>query len=408
MASIRRTVMGRRSPEPATVGCVHYAFATRSRETENRAMTIRLCPTSRLSTLLGLGLSVLGALVQPSCGGPPLQRFERTEPSMGTSFRIVAYASDPVRAESLIADAFERIAAIEHTLTDWNPDSELSRLSRQSDVGAPTARIPVSDDLFAVLWEARRLASRTSGAFDPTIGPFVRLWRRARRQGELPSLARIAEARRAVGWQHLALDPETSTVRLHAERMRLDLGGIAKGWALDEALAVLRRGGIDHALVDGGGDVAVRGAPPGRSQWRIALRPFGDEGPECFVSLTDAAVATSGDRYRFVEIDGERYSHLIDPQTGLGTTVPRAVSVIAPTGAEADALATALVVGGEELAGTLGEVPGIRVFLWTVENDGSLPCDEAELSRLIEGSQAADGTARLERPRPENRTGSPN
>lgn len=263
---------------------------------------------------------------------------------MGTTFRLVLYAPDPESAGAAAEAAFERIAALDASLSDYDAASELRRLSASSQGGAMAAPVEVSRELFEVLAHARQVSERTDGAFDVTVGPFVRLWRRSARQGELPSAARLAAAALAVGYQHVVLDEDARTVRLQCGGMRLDLGGIAKGYALDEALAVLRDLGIDRALVDGGGDVAVGEPPPGSAGWRVAV----EGSASVTLILARAAVATSGDAYRGVTIDGVRYSHVVDPRTGLGVTSRITATVVAPTGMHADALASALCVLGTE------------------------------------------------------------
>jgi thiamine biosynthesis lipoprotein len=173
---------------------------------------------------------------------------------------------------------------------------------------------------------------------------------------ELPSAARLAEAKRATGWQQLKLDPQTRSVQLMQPGMQLDLGGIAAGYAIDEGLKILRRHGILSAMIDASGDVGASGAPPGTRGWRIAILPLDPhDKPTQFLYLANAAITTSGDAFQFVEIDGKRYSHIVDPKTGLGLTVPSAVTVVAPDCTSADSLATAASVLGPKAGITLIE-----------------------------------------------------
>jgi len=225
---------------------------------------------------------------------------------MGMPFRIVLYARDRASAETAADSAFQRIKQLNDILSDYDPDSELSKLSRTSGQGR---EIPVSPDLWLVLERSQALAEQSGGAFDVTVGPFVNLWRRARRQHELPAPSRLAQARQAVGYQHVRLNPQHRTVELLVAEMRLDLGGIAKGYAVDEALKILKKFGITSALVEGGGDVAVSDAPPGRKGWRFELAPLDviNAPPARFLSLKNAAISTSGDLNQRLEIDGKRY-----------------------------------------------------------------------------------------------------
>jgi len=276
-----------------------------------------------------------------------LQRYEFNEPQMGLPFRIVVYAGDKPTAEAAARAAFNRIKQLNDILSDYEEDSELSRLSRTAGSGQV---VKVSDELWLVLKRAQKLAQRTDGAFDVTVGPVVSLWRKTRRERRLPDGARLAKALQAVGHQKLRFDSRHQTVRLLAPRMRLDLGAIAKGYAADEALKVLRRRGITRALVAGGGDMALGDPPPGKKGWRIEIAPLDTTNapPARFVLLANAGLATSGDLFQHVEIRGKRYSHIVDPHTGMGLTDHSLVTVIAPDGITADSLATAVSVLGPE------------------------------------------------------------
>jgi thiamine biosynthesis lipoprotein len=235
-------------------------------------------------------------------------------------------------------------------MTDYDPESELMRLCRRP-VGEP---VRVSAELFEVLAESRRIAELSGGVFDPTIGPVVRLWRRARRTEVLPAPEHLEHTRASVGWQKLSLDAKNQTVTLLATNMQLDLGGIAKGYAADAALNVLREHGIRSALVAASGDIAAGDAPPGQSGWRVSVgTPFQREGQARTLTLQNAAVSTSGDSEQFVVIAGRHYSHIVDPRTGLGLTNRCQVSVIAPRATLTDALATAVSILGAEQGSVL-------------------------------------------------------
>lgn len=313
-------------------------------------------------------LLVLLLLLLASCQGP--SRFSFEEPAMGTTFRVVLYAPDAATAERAAAAAFQRVHALDDALSDYDPDSELSRLSASS--AEPGVARAASSDLLTVLAAAEQVSAATGGAFDVTVGPLVRLWRRSVRQVELPSAARLEAARASVGWQAVVLGPGTVTLRL--EGMRLDLGGIAKGYALDEVLAALQAAGISRALVDGGGDVAAAGPPPGRAGWRVVV-DAGNGGTEA-VLLAHAACATSGDAYQHVVLDGVRYSHVVDPRTGLGVTSGGAATVLAPSGMLADAWASALCVLPAEAGLPLVEgLQGLEARVW--QKDAALPCDSS-------------------------------
>jgi thiamine biosynthesis lipoprotein len=273
----------------------------------------------------------------------PSARYEFQQAEMGVPFRIVLYAGTKNAAEGAAAAAFARIKQINDVMTDYDSDSELSKLSQTS---GQNQTVPVSPELWTVLARAQELAERSHGAFDVTVGPYVNLWRYARRQGTLPDPNRLAKARAAVGYTKMQLDPQRHAVRLLAPNMRLDLGGIAKGYAVDQALTVLGHFGITNALVSGGGDMAVSGPPPDKPGWRIELPPLdATNAPRArYLMVSYVGVSTSGDQFQRLEIDGKRYSHIVDPRTGIGLTDHRLVTVIAPDDFTADGLTKVMSV----------------------------------------------------------------
>ena len=318
-----------------------------------------------------------------------LARFEESREEMGTRFRIVLFARDGVAAAKAFDAAWQRIHELDERLSDYDSSSELSRLSRRSDEGAPTECVPVSGDLWFVLTRSKEVSVASGGAFDVTLGPFVRLWRRAVRQERLPTETRLREAFEAVGHEFLVLHPEDRSVQLMRVGMRLDLGGIAKGYALDEALRSLAASGIESALIDGGGDLVASAAPPDRPGWRIQLQPRrGSESATVdgatTLLLANSAVATSGDSYRFVELEGVRYSHVIDPATGLGSSSGLAVTVLARDALTADACASAAcVMGIERGIEWLESMDGVEARFWPEEKDFDGPCDTSGFTRRM-------------------------
>lgn len=292
-----------------------------------------------------------------------LHRYQYSQIAMGVQVTITLYAPDQATAERACRAAFDRIADIDQKMSDYRADSELMRLCAQA--GGPPVR--VSDDLYFVLKRAQELSRRTQGAFDVTVGPFVQLWRRARRTGQFPSEAELVQARSRVGYEKMVLDDVKQTVELLVPGMRLDLGGIAKGYALDCALKVLRDHGIRHALLSAGGDIVAGLAPPGTAGWRIEVANASPERRWVYLAL--GAISSSGDTEQFVEYQGKRYSHIVDPHTGWGLTTRVAATVIARDGITSDSLATALCVLGKE-AGTrlVRAVPGARAYIRQVSN----------------------------------------
>lgn len=283
---------------------------------------------------------------------------------MGTQFRVVIYGKDGLLARQAATEAFERVEALEQIFSDYREDSELSEAERIA-VRRPRVVSPV---LFELLERSLDLSRRTNGAFDITVGPAVRLWRLCRKTGRLPTPEELERALASVGYEKVRLNPRTRSLRLTAPGMELDLGGIAKGFAADEMLRVVRSRGFPRCLVDAGGDLRLGAAPPGRRGWKVRLDD--DLGRGGMFDLEESAVATSGDRFQYLRIDGIRYSHILDPRTGLGLKYRGEVSVIAPDAVTADALATALSV--------MGVSEGTRLI-------ESLDGVEARISRALDG-----------------------
>lgn len=297
----------------------------------------------RAVALLLAFVSLAGSLTTSLTTRLPLARFEFQQAHMGTTVRIVLYAADARAAGGWAAAAFSRIAELDDRLSDYRETSGLMALCRTA--GGPP--VDVSADLFAVLAAAQGLSARTGGAFDVTIGSVSHLWRRARAAGDVPDASALAAARRLVGYQKLHLSRDLRTVRLDEPGMILDLGGIAKGYAADEALEVLARRGASRALVAVGGDVAAGDAPPGAGGWEVGVAPLGPRGTRFPpVTLQRAAISTSGDAEQYLDAGGRHYSHIVDPITGSAASERRGVTVIAPNGMTADALATAVKLLG--------------------------------------------------------------
>ena len=268
-------------------------------------------------------------------------RQEFTAVHMGVQVRIVLYAPSVAVGRAAARAAFGRIAELDDKMSAYRPSSEVRRLS-----GRPGEWQAVSRDLLHVLLRARELSDASGGAFDVTVGPLVQLWRVARDSGHLPDSAALAEARARSGRTLMEIDSARSQVRLAVPGMQIDLGGIAKGYILHQGLESLRANGVNSAMIEAGGDVVVGAAPPRTAGWSILIFDADSAVRSRSNALANVAIATSGGSEQFVEIDGVRYSHVIDPRTGLGVTGSHIVTVIARDAALADALATAFSVLG--------------------------------------------------------------
>ncbi len=288
-----------------------------------------------------------------TAGSIGLERHEYSRLLMGVQCRVVLFAADEETARQAARTAFARVEQLDGIMSDYKADSELMRLCARAGEGP----VPVSRDLFDVLRAAREVSEASDGAFDVTIGPVVALWRRARGEGRRPAAAEIAAARAMVDWRRVNLDPSECTVTLDRAGTRLDLGGIGKGFACEKAVGELKARGFRRCLVALAGDIFCGDAPPGAGGWRIGVS--GGRSLE----LENCAVSTSGDAEQSLEVDGTRYSHIVDPQSGLGLVLHGEVTIVASTGAIADALATAVdIVGPERGAAVVRRFPGARAI----------------------------------------------
>ncbi len=273
------------------------------------------------------------------------KRFEFTHPQMGTMFRVVVYASDSASARVATQKAFSRLDELNLTLSDYREDSEVNTLCRTA---GSDQYIKVSVDLWNILQESVKAAKLSEGNFDVTIGPLTQLWRRMKRQKQLPTPTQISEAKTKIGIEKIFFNKTNQSVMLKTKGMRLDFGGIGKGFAEDEMMKVLKENGIKSALIEAGGNIVVSNSPTDSPKgWEIIINQ------EKYY-LKNCGVSTSGDAYQFVEIEGKKYAHILDPKTGIGYAEPHQVSIIAKNGTISDWLSTALYLmpteSGQKLA----------------------------------------------------------
>lgn len=289
---------------------------------------------------------------------PMWTRVRQTEQHMGVDVVITCYAQTEEQAKSAMAAAFAEIARLNNVFTDYDSMSESMRVCREAPVGQP---VPVSDDLYALLRLSREMTDATEGKFDVTIGPLTKLWRRCRRRQELPASEDLRGALASSGSRHVTLLENPKRVTLDRRDLQFDFGGVAKGYAAQRAFDVLEEHGCPRSLVAIAGDIVAGEAPPReateeeeRAGWRVDVAPVETKGkPTRTLLLTRRAVSTSGDAFQFVEIAGQRYSHIVDPTTGLGLTDRKAVTVVAPRGDLADVLSTALCLMPDEAGAEL-------------------------------------------------------
>jgi len=280
----------------------------------------------------------------------PIQLDSRVHMVMGTFARIVAIAPDANTAAKCIEAALHQIHNVDDLMSDFKEDSEISRVNAD----AFDHPVEVGESTFEVLQRSIEFSKLTDGAFDITVGPLVQLFRTAKAEGIAPTTEQIARAKTKVGFEKLLLNDQNRTIRFTVEGMSLDLGGIAKGYAVDKAIEAMQRRGATGAMVDIGGDVRCFGTPPkGRKKWLVGLQDpniddMGGSGLLLKLQVSNAAVTTSGDYQQFAIIEGKRHSHIINRKTGKSADGLSSVTIIAQNATDADALATAVTVMGPQ------------------------------------------------------------
>ncbi len=263
---------------------------------------------------------------------------------MGTWAQVVAVGPNAV-AESCAEKGFAELVRIDEAMSDYKDTSELSKINRQ----AFREKVPISEELFSLLQTSVEYSGLSDGGFDVTIGPLVDLWRKAGRTNTTPTEEQLEAARAKVGYEKLKLDPANCSVRFAVEGMQLDLGAIAKGYAVDRAIEILRQAGAIGGMVNLGGNIRTFGRPIGKPDWNIGMRdPTDPNHIQLTLRLDDWAVATSGDYERFVFVEGQKVNHILDPATRHGATGLSSVTILARTGLEADALSTTVTVMGKD------------------------------------------------------------
>ncbi len=343
---------------------------------------VRYSLRSQLSILLWFAVCGLpGAATEPET-----VRFEASHDAMGTVFTIVAYGRDARYLAEVANQAFDEIDRLDAQMSHYQPESELSRINR---VAAREA-VTVEPRLFSLIVKSIRASETSGGAFDITVGPLMKAWGFFRGEGKIPTPSELAGVRKRVGYRHIHLNAERREIRFDVEGLEIDLGGIAKGYAVDRAAEILRRHGVEAALVSGGASSIVAvGAPPGERAWRIRLRhPYGKRPSGERVWLKNFSLSVSGSYEKSFSLQGKTFCHILDARSGRPVEDMLMTAVLAPEGVDGDALSTALFVlkaeKGGELMKTLTTVsavlyearPGRRFRRVAVQSPGWKPPED--------------------------------
>ncbi len=282
----------------------------------------------------------------PLSQSPGPVRYEASHQAMGTIYTIVAYGRDRALLSEAVNEAFDEIDRLDAQMSNYKPDSELSVINRE---GAQH-EVTVSPNLFGLIQYSLKASAESGGDFDITVGPLMKVWGFFRGQGRLPGPSEIAKVEKTIGYQHVHLDPARRTIRFDEPGVELDLGGIGKGYAVDQAVEILRSSGVDAALVSSGGSsIYALGAPPGERGWKITVRdPYHDDKAADVLRLKNFALSTSGNYEKFFKIDGKIYCHIMDPHTGRPVQGMLSTVAAVPTGVETEGLTKIFFVGGVE------------------------------------------------------------
>jgi thiamine biosynthesis lipoprotein len=347
-----------------------------------------------LRTLAGLGIAllagaILAVLARSGAGTETPHRVAYTSRTMGTLATVLLVTPDSVASAPDAEAARKTFARIDSLMSNWTETSEVARINREAGSGPVT----VNEEVSRVLEIARRVGVESDSCFDITVEPMVRLWGFLGGPPRVPDPDAIAALLPRIGWDRVAFDPETRSLRLLDPDTRIDLGGVAKGYGVDAVTAVLRARGVRDALVDLSGNMMALGSPPDRPHWTIGIRDPRDRLPYVArLSLSGAAVATSGAYEQFVARDGRRYGHILDPRTGWPVDDLLAVTVVAPTATEADAWSTACFVLGRTAAMTKArahpELDGI--FIVPGEERDTLLVESSLAERVVLEEAARD------------------
>ena len=321
---------------------------------------------SRLLMLLWLMTS---ALSQPT---GKLIRYEDSRISMACTYSIVAYGNDEQTLKQAVTEAFDEVDRIERLMSHYKPDSPLSQLNRE----AAKHPIKVERELWEFLLDCRNFSAFTNGAFDITVGPLMKAWGFFRGEGRMPTATELARVRKVVGYRHLRFDLQNKTIRFDREGVELDLGGIAKGYAVDQIVYVLKSHKIQRALISAGGStIYALGAPPESDTWEVHIQdPTDVRKIAKTLQLRNEALSISGSAEKFFELNGKRYSHIMNPRTGRPVMQMLSVAVVTELGITGDMLDNAFYVMGAQqtkrFMTRLSGAPEVKVFMFVPEKGG--------------------------------------
>ncbi len=315
-----------------------------------------------MKKLLIIVLSALPVLVAAN------EKYTRTLALMGSRFDITVVAENEKQGESFIDMAVEEISRIEKMISSWDTLSQTSAVVRNAGIQP----VKVDRELFDLITRAIKISELTSGAFDISYASMDRIWKYDGSMKELPSDEQVAQSVRKVGYKNILLDPENQTVFLKLTGMKIGFGAIGKGYAADKAKQLLIAKGVEAGIINASGDLTTWGHQPDGSPWMVGItNPLNKDKVFSWFPLDNNSVVTSGNYEKFVELNGKRYSHIIDPRTGWPVSGLTSVTIFAPKAELADALATSVFVMGRETGiDFINQLPGVECVI--VDENGKI------------------------------------
>jgi thiamine biosynthesis lipoprotein len=308
-------------------------------------------------------------LAATAAGARPAGETRAFRYMMGTSIEVRPIGGDAPVRQAAIDEAFAAFAEIDRLMSNYRDDSELTLVNRR----AATEAVDVSEPMFRVLEAAHRVGAASNGAFDISVGPLVRLWGFHDRKPHLPTAEELAAVRPLVDYRNVLLDPQGRSVRFSRPGVEIDLGGIAKGFAVEIAADVLRRRGLSGFIVAGGNQYLL-GAPPGKRTWTVGIKdPDAPERVMGVVETGETSVSTSADSYNFLVANGRRYGHVLDPHTLEPSMASLSVTILSRDGTLADAMSkAAFILGPKAGLALVDAMPGMSAVIAYRKSDGTV------------------------------------
>jgi len=338
-----------------------------------------MTPLNNIILTLYLIFSAISELKSSEDG---IEKYTFSQACMGTMFKIVAYSPYSYsNTATIIEQAYDLAEEMNNIFSDYMADSEVGKFN-QCEPNKPHRASP---HLIGLLKSSKEISFRTQGKFDPTCGSLSRLWRLSRRTNKLPSPKELETAKAACGFSNLKIEHGSALITKLNPDTRLDFGAIAKGYAADKMLELLKNKGLSSSSISAGGDIVLGDPPPGKDGWRVKIIPYRNKNLKpTIIKISNAAVSTSGNTEQSITIKGQRYSHILNPISGLGLIHENAATVIAPSGTYSDPLATALCIMGKGAIKIINESPHTEAILFLKKNQITKQIPSAEFSKFVE------------------------